>query len=87
MRGKSGNLVVIEYKGNGKLAPGQMEEKWVTKRIEQIRPHNPELADELTMALHNDTLTGRVYQTPIDANGSPLPTILLKSFKYESSRL
>jgi hypothetical protein len=83
MRDANLNLVIIEYKGGeAKLAKGQMTRRWVQERIDIIRPANPDLAAELQTMLDAGILTGRVYRTPIDANGIPLPTIKDQVFKY-----
>lgn len=83
MRDGSGDLVIVEFKGNtSKLAKGQLSKDWVLKRIEQIRPSNPALADELSSAFKRGKLTSRVYRTPIDTDGNPLPTILDRVKSY-----
>ena len=62
----TGKLVVVEFKGGtADLANAQMSRQWVSDRIDQIAPTNPELAAELRAALDKGELTGRVYRTSV----------------------
>ncbi len=73
----NGDPVVVEYKGgSAELGTGQLSREWVQRNIDLLREAgDTAMADRLQAALDAGKLEGRVYRTPLDADGHPLPTM------------
>ena len=80
----NGDPVVVEYKGgSAELATDQLSREWVQRNIDKLRKAGDHaMADKLQSALDAGKLEGRVYRTPIDANGNALPTMRDVPIRY-----
>jgi len=79
---RKGNIyVIVEAKGGtGKLAKGQMSQKWIKTRTDRLKDVNPELVKKLRAAYNDGSLKGMVVTTKVEGASAFVPQFELKNW-------
>lgn len=79
----NGKLVIVEAKGGtSRLAEGQMSQKWMRDKIQELKDKGDPWGKRLEDAFENNQIQGMVVTTKINGNNVVQePTFLLKELK------